>query len=193
MSANEDERARQERAFYLHEAGHVIAAIHYGKLILEVFCDGKTGHVEATESQRLLREREAARDAHSNAKTTLAQQLLLGKSWDAYEGEFVNRLAGFAGENLELGRVIVSLARGADDMTLLYLQLLPWLGAFPANERHELATTAVSTLLEKAHAIIASRKHQVFAIADALETKHTLSKSDIESIIAASEQTSSPN
>jgi hypothetical protein len=96
----------------------------------------------------------------------------------------VSRLAGFAGESLELGRPLTSLHRGADDLTSLFLQPLPWLGPFSVQERDELTTCLVCRLLEKARTIINLKSKHVLAIADALKVKNHLSKSEIDAVIA---------
>jgi hypothetical protein len=86
MLDNKNERERQERAVYLHEAGHAVAAIHYRKTINEVFCDGLTGHVDATDNEEILKERKRIKEAYNQAAADTKKELI-GVICDAYEGE----------------------------------------------------------------------------------------------------------
>ena len=170
------------RACYLHEAGHAIVAIHYGQIVNEVKCDGAEGHVDREDPPILLQRKAALESAFKNRQTSPEQLLKLALS--VWEGDLVTLLAGLAGESLELGRPLTSICRGADDLASTFMIIAPLLGPFPIGDKHARLTSTFRSMSEKANELTKQKQKEIRSIADALQVKHLMSKSEIDFVLA---------
>jgi hypothetical protein len=92
------------RLAYLHEAGHAVVALELDLQVVEVVCDGESGHRNAV----LRPDAHAAfmQAAKANCDGTLASAETFRQVVEAYFPRLACGMGGIAGESLELGRPI---------------------------------------------------------------------------------------
>ena len=182
MSYYENERERERRASYLHEAGHTVMALHNGQIIDEVFCDGQTAYLNRREAPAQLASKLALQPMFKDPNISL--DVLFKSFMDVYRGPFAVMLGGLAGESLELGRALTGLVRGSDDLTSIFIQCVPLLGRYEMEKRVEHANRIVQIAAATAQTVVARRKAHVYTLADALQRKSRLSRNEIDALIS---------
>jgi hypothetical protein len=92
------------RLAYLHEAGHAVVALELDLQVVEVVCDGESGHCQA--ELRPPAEAALMRAAKANCDGALASVETFRQVVEAYLPKLACGMGGIAGESLELGRPI---------------------------------------------------------------------------------------
>jgi hypothetical protein len=169
------------RLAYLHEAGHAVVAMELDLQVVEVVCDGETGHCHA----------ELRRDAHTalmqaasaNCDGKLASVETFRQVVEAYFPRLACGMGGIACENLELGRPIYSTRRASDDFPEFFGFLASMSRHLKAPESTPIWSDTFQRAQDRAWDIVRKRADDVRSIADALERSSRLTETELIQLI----------
>lgn len=166
-----------KRQAYLHEAGHTIVARNLELVVNNVMCNGEIGYCDATLSSKANARLNQL--IQSTSGGSIKSVDALDQVVDAYFPKLITLLGGIAGESLVFGKPIYTTRRASDDLTSFFGFLAAMSKHLPAKDSHPVWQNAFERAQDNAWQIIKERWPDVEKLADALQTRGTLSGDEV--------------
>jgi hypothetical protein len=170
-----------QRSAYLHEAGHAVVALELDLRVVELVCDGESGHCHAElrpQANAILMQA-----AKANCDATLASVETLRQVLEAYFPKLACGMGGIAGESLEVGRPIYSTRRASDDFPNFFGFLASMSRHLKAPDFTPIWIDIFQRAQDRAWDIVRKRADDVRMIADALAGSSRLTEAELAKLI----------